>query len=157
MYLGLATDTQQMAYVLKEGEKDAPEGIKEALRKANRLQDIFMSEFRVGRTGNEVLSASLEKAKYEGLKPSIYTHPIGVYGHSAGPTLGMWDRQEGVPIKGDYPLYFNTVYSIELNNRYNVPEWGNEELRIPLEEEAAFTVNGCNFVDGRMTSYYLIK
>ena len=157
MYLGLATDTQQMAYVLKEGENEPPEGIKEALRKANRLQDIFMGEFREGRTGNQILLSSLDIAKAEGLKPSIYTHPIGFYGHAAGPTIGLWDRQEGVPVRGDYPLFLNTVYSIELNNRYNVPEWGNEELRIPLEEEAAFTVNGSNFVDGRMTKYYLIR
>ncbi|KPK95552.1 hypothetical protein AMJ80_04955 [bacterium SM23_31] len=157
VYLGLCTDTQQMAYVCKTGENDVPEDLKEALRKANRLQDIFMGEFKVGRTGNEILLTSLKKAKDEGLQPSIYTHPLGVYGHAAGPTIGLWDRQEGVPVRGDYPLYVNTCYAIELNNRYSVPEWDNQEVRIALEEGGVFTEEGCNFIDGRMTKFYLIK
>ena len=157
VYLGLCTDTQQMAYVCKTGENDVPEGVKEALRKANRLQDIFMGEFKVGRTGNEILLTSLKKAKDEGLQPSIYTHPLGVYGHAAGPTIGLWDRQEGVPVRGDYPLYVNTCYAIELNNRYSVPEWDNQEVRIALEEGGVFTEEGCNFIDGGMTKFYLIK
>jgi len=157
VYLGLCTDTQQLAYVCKIGEDDAPEGIKEALRKGNRLQDIFMNEFREGRTGNDVLLTSLRKAKAEGLKPSIYTHPLGVHGHAAGTVIGLWDRQDGVPIRGDYPLHYNTCYAIELNNRYSVPEWGNQEVRIGLEEGGVFTKDGCKFIDGRMEKYYLIK
>ncbi|MFC1564365.1 M24 family metallopeptidase [candidate division KSB1 bacterium] len=156
-YLRLCTDTQQMAYVCRIGEDDVPEGLKEALRKGNRLQDIFMSEFREGRTGNEVLLTSLRKAKAEGLKPSIYTHPLGFHGHAAGTTLGMWDKQEGVPVNGDFPLHLSTCYSIELNNRFNVPEWGGFEVRIALEEDAAFNEDGCKFIDGRMVNYYIIK
>ncbi|MCP4723613.1 MAG: aminopeptidase P family protein [bacterium] len=157
VYMRLCTDTQELAYVCKIGEDDAPEGIKEALRKGNRLQDIFMSEFREGRTGNDVLSASLRKAKAEGLNPSIYTHPLGFHGHAAGTTLGMWDKQEGVPVNGDFPLHYNTCYAIELNNRYSVPEWGGFEVRIGLEEGGVFTKDGCKFIDGRMENYYIIK
>ena len=156
-YLGLCTDTQQHAYVCRIGENDAPEGLKEALRKGNRLQDIFMGNFKEGRTGNEVLRMSREQAISEGLKPSIYTHPLGVHGHAAGTELGLWDRQEGVPVRGDYPLHFNTCYSIELNHTTTVPEWGDQQIRIMLEEDAAFTKEGCRFIDGRMTKFYLIK
>jgi len=156
-YLGLCTDTQQHAYVCRIGENDAPEGLKTALKNGNRLQDIFMNEFLLGRTGNDVLLTSLRKAKAEGLKPSIYTHPLGVHGHAAGTTLGQWDRQDGVPIRGDYPLHYNTCYAIELNNRYNVPEWNNQEVRIGLEEGGVFTKDGCKFIDGHQTKFYLIK
>jgi len=157
MYLGLATDTQQMAYVAKIGEEDVPEGLKEALKRANRVQDILMSNISEGRTGNEILLASLTKAKSEGLKPTIYTHPIGFNGHAAGPPIGMWDKQEGVPVRGDYPVHLNTAYSIELGNRYNIPEWGNFEVNIPLEEDAAYTKNGCKMIDGRQEKWHIIK
>lgn len=156
-YLRLNTDTQQHAYVLKEGEADAPQGLKDALAQGNKLQDILLSEFREGRTGNEVLSAALAKAKSEGLKPSIYTHPLGYHGHAAGPTIGLWDRQDGVPGSGDYPLFYDTVYSIELNAKANVPEWDNQEVTIALEQDAAFTKKGAYFLDERQTKLFLIR
>jgi Xaa-Pro aminopeptidase len=156
-YLRLNTDTQQHAYVLKEGEADAPQGLKDALAQGNKLQDILLAEFREGRTGNEVLSAALAKAKSEGLKPSIYTHPLGTHGHAAGPTIGLWDQQNGVPGAGDYPLFYDTVYSIELNAKANAPEWDNQEVTIALEQDAAFTKNGANFLDERQTKFFLIK
>lgn len=155
-YLGLNTDTQQHAYVLKSGEEEAPRGLREALRQGNRLQDILLSNFAEGWTGNEVLKRSLRQAREEGLKPSIYTHPIGFHGHAAGTTIGMWDQQEGVPVNGDYPIHLNTAFSIELNVSTLIPEWSGQEVRIMLEEDALFTPQGIHFIDGRQTELHLI-
>ncbi len=155
-YLGLNTDTQQHAYVLKPDERDAPAGLKKALQAGNRLQDILTSQFEYGRTGNEILAAALKQAKEEGLKPSIYTHPLGFHGHAAGPTIGLWDQQEGVPGKGDYELYYDTVHSIELNVTTTIPEWESKEIRIMLEEDAVFTKSGVRYLDGRQTELILI-
>lgn len=154
-YLRLNTDTQQHAYVLRQGEKEAPAYLVRAFSDGNRLQDIFTNEFKEGRTGNEVLASSLQKAKAAGLKPTIYTHPIGYHGHAAGPTLGLWDQQGGVPVKGDYPLYLNTAYSIELNNASYIEEWG-KEIRIMLEEDAYFDETGVWYIDGRQTELMLV-
>ena len=154
-YLGLNTDCQQMAYVLQDDETEAPQFLQEALEKGNRLQDILTQNFRTGRTGNEILAASLEKAKAEGLKPSIYTHPLGLYGHSAGPTIGMWDQQGGVPGTGDYPLYEETAYAIELNTEVNIPEW-DKDIRIMLEEAGFWGKEGFRYVNNRQTSLILI-
>lgn len=156
-YLRLNTDTQQHAYVLQVGETDAPQGLKDALAQGNRLQDILLGEMKEGLTGNQVLAAALKRAKDEGLKPSIYTHPLGVHGHAAGPTIGLWDKQDGVPGPGDYPLHFDTVYSIELNVRAAVPEWENQEVQIALEQDAAFTEAGTYFLDKRQTELHLIR
>jgi hypothetical protein len=155
-YLRLHSDQQQHAYVLKSDEVDAPDYLKKALANANRLQDIFTANFKLGRTGNEVLKLSRQQAIQEGIKPSIYTHPIGYHGHAAGTTLGMWDSQGGVPVQGDYPLHFNTAYSIELNAATFIPEW-KKEVRIMLEEEAYFDQSGVNYLDGRQTQFHLIK
>ncbi len=147
-YLRLNTDTQQHAYVLRPGETSVPEYLNKAFDNGNRLQDIFTGNFKEGRTGNEVLKMSREQAIEEGLKPSIYTHPIGYHGHAAGTTLGMWDAQDGVPGDGDYPLHLNTAYSIELNAATYIEEWG-KEIRIMLEEDAFFDETGVWYIDGR--------
>ena len=121
-YIGLNTDCQQHAYVLKDNETSVPEYLASAFKKGNRLQDILTTIMREGKTGNEILLSSLLTAKKEGLRPSIYTHPLGKYGHSAGTTIGMWDSQGGVPFNGDYSLHKNTVYAIELNVTVRIPE-----------------------------------
>lgn len=147
-YLRLNTDTQQHAYVLRPGETEVPSYLKKTFNNGNRLQDIFTDNFKEGRTGNEVLKMSREAAIKEGIKPSIYTHPIGYHGHAAGTTLGMWDAQGGVPGDGDYPLHLNTAYSIELNAATYIEEWG-KEIRIMLEEDAFFDETGVWYIDGR--------
>ncbi|MEQ9592689.1 MAG: M24 family metallopeptidase, partial [Cyclobacteriaceae bacterium] len=154
-YLRLNTDTQEHAYVLRAGETEAPAYLREAFKKGNRLQDIFTNNFREGKTGNQVLAESRKQAIAEGIKPSIYTHPIGYHGHAAGTTLGMWDLQGGVPVTGDYPLHLNTAYSIELNCMVDIPEW-KKEVRIALEEDAYFDEKGVNYIDGRQTEIILI-
>lgn len=154
-YLGLNTDTQQHAYVLKPGETDAPQGLHDALKTGNRLQGILTNSFETGRSGNEILKASLDQAKSENIRPSIYTHPIGFHGHAAGPTIGLWDQQEGVPGRGDYPLYPNTAHSIELNATVYIPEW-DKDIRIMLEEDAFFDGKNVRYIDGRQTELWLI-
>jgi len=156
-YLRLNTDTQQHAYVLMPGETDAPKGLKEALVKGNRLQDILLGEMKEGLTGNQILAAALKRAKDEGLRPSIYTHPLGVHGHAAGPTIGLWDKQGGVPGDGDYPLYPDTVYAIELNVLDAVAEWGGQDVQIALEQDAVFTRAGVRFLDRRQTELILVR
>ncbi len=156
-YLNLNTDTQQLAYVLKTGETGAPKGLLDGLAQANRLQDIHMEEMRVGRTGNQVLAAVLKRAKAEGIKPSVYSHPLGVHGHAAGAPVGMIDKQDGVPGDGDYPIFADTVYSIELNARAPVPEWGSQEVTFALEQDAVVTSGGAYFLDVRPTAFHIIK
>jgi Xaa-Pro aminopeptidase len=154
-YLRLNTDTQQHAYVLKTGEVKIPEDLRIAMNNGNRLQDILTDEISVGRTGNEVLASALAKAKDEGITPSIYTHPIGFHGHGAGSTIGMWDQQGGVPGGGDYPIYPNTAYSIELYAETYVPSW-SKPVRIKLEEDAMFDGEDVYYIDGRQKEIFLI-
>ena len=156
-YLGLATDVQQNAYVLKQGETDAPQGLKDALIDANKLQDFHASAMKTGRTGNEILKEALDNAWADGIKPSIYTHPLGVHGHAAGPTIGLWDQQGGVPGRGDYPLHPDTCYAIELNAKREVPEWDNQEVRMSLEQDAWWTGEELVFMAGRQKKLYLVS
>ena len=156
--LGLATDTQHMAYVLRAGETDVPAGIKKALTNTNRMQDILMEKMNPGRTGNEVLADAIATMKAEKINGTFYTHPIGDNGHGAGPLIGLWDRQEGVPGRGDVKLIPNTWFSIELGSRTPVPEWGGQELSVAQEEDAVLTAEGkMEWVLRRQAKYHLIK
>ena len=154
-YLTLNTDTQELAYVLKPGESAPPSFLVDALKEGNRVQDIFTNNFEIGITGNQILKRSLQQGFAEGLRPSIYTHPLGTYGHSAGTTLGMWDSQGGVAFTGDYPLQYNTAYAIELNTTVYIPQW-DKDVRIMLEVPGFFGENGFRYIKGRQTEYILV-
>lgn len=155
-YIGLNTDCQQHAYVLKDDENEVPDFLQDAFKKGNRVQDILTSNMKTGNTGNYILAAALSQGKAEGLKPSIYTHPLGKYGHSAGTTIGMWDSQNGVPFNGDYYLHKNTAYAIELNTTVFIKQW-NKNIRIMLEEAGFFGDDTFEYVNERQTQIKAIK
>ena len=154
-YLGLNTDCQELAYVLKTNETAAPDYLQAALLEGNNVQDLFTQAFKKGRTGNETLALALEAGKKAGYRPQIYTHPLGSYGHSAGTTFGMWDAQEGVPGSGDWPLHENTVYAIELNTKVYLEAW-KKDVRVMLEEAGYFGPEGFSYVNKRQTNLHLI-
>ena len=155
--MGMSTDTQHMAYVLLEGEIEAPKGLTRALANANRLQDILLEEIKVGRSGNEILVSVLNTMHSEGLDGTMYTHPIGDHGHGAGPLIGLWDYQNGVPGRGDPFVIPGMWFSTELQVTTPVPEWDGQRVRMALEEEAEVTLEGeMRWVLRRQTELHLI-
>jgi Xaa-Pro aminopeptidase len=156
--LRLNTDMQRMAYVLRDGESAPPPGIVAALRNANRLQDIFLARLKPGRTGNQVLAEALAAMRAEGIRGFIFGHPIGDHGHGAGPLIGTWDRQEGVPGLGSTAVRPNTWFSLELLAATPVPEWGGRELWAGAEDEAVIDGHGrASWVLDHQTQYYLVR
>lgn len=154
----LNTDTQHMGYVLMDGETDAPAGLKAALRRSNRLQDIVMAETRPGRSGNEILNASLATMRAESIDGTVYTHPIGMHGHGAGPLIGLWDYQEGVPGRGDAKVIPNMWYSIELQATTPVAEWGGQRVRMAQEEDMMIGADGVpRWAFARQTEFHLVR
>jgi Xaa-Pro aminopeptidase len=154
-YLRLSTDTQHLAYVLKPGERDAPDGLRQGLANSNRVQDILRRQFAVGRSGNAALALARAEAVAAGLDPSIYTHPIGLHGHGAGPSIGFWDNQNADP-RGSGAINANTAWSIELTTYAAVPEWGGQRVDFRSEENAFFDGKTVRFIDGRQTEITLI-
>jgi Xaa-Pro aminopeptidase len=155
-YLGLCTDTQEMGYVLKLGETEPPNGLIEAMHTGNRWQDALTAEFVTGRTGNEILSAAQESLEKLGIHHAIYTHPLGVYGHAPGPTIGMWDNQGPTIGRGDWPLYPMTGYAIEGNVVVRVPEWNNQRVQMKLEQSALFDGNTVHYLAERQKALHVV-
>jgi hypothetical protein len=156
--LRLNTDTQHDAYVLRDGETEVPAGLRKALANSNRFQDILMEEVRPGRTGNEVLKSSLARVTKEGISGTMYSHPIGMNGHGAGPLIGLWDYQEGVPGRGDAKIIPSMWFSSELQTTTPVPEWGGQPVRMAQEEDLFVGADGkTRWAYKRQTELHLIK
>lgn len=156
--LGLNTDTQHMGYVLLPGETDAPAGLRAALAQSNRLQDIVFEELRPGRTGNEVLLAALSRMRAAGIDGSVYSHPVGLHGHGAGPLIGRWDLQAPIPGRGDAHVLASMWFSIELQATSAVPEWGGQRVRSAQEEDVVIDGDGrVRWAHGRQTRFHLVR
>ncbi|TFK43663.1 hypothetical protein BDQ12DRAFT_596951 [Crucibulum laeve] len=159
--MGLNTDTQHMAYVLRTSddilETDAPESLKEGMRKSNRMQDIVLENMKVGLSGNEVLRVCLEQMKREGIEGQIFSHPIGDWGHDAGSVIGFLNLPEFVPVLGELPILPNTYYSVELYAYHFISE-RNETIRFRQEENVYYVeeLNSWQFVRGRQERFHLI-
>lgn len=154
----LNTDTQHNAYVVKDGETEAPAGLQRALAQANMLQDIVVSELRPGRSGNEILAASLARMKAQQINGTVYSHPVGLHGHGAGPLIGLWDYQTGVPGRGDAKVIPSMWYSIELQATTPVPEWGGQPVRMAQEEDVIIGADGkVRWALRRQDKLFLVK
>ncbi|QGY81989.1 M24 family metallopeptidase [Sphingorhabdus lacus] len=154
-YLRLNTDIQHLAYVLKPGESKVPAGLRQGLANSNRVQDILTRHFAIGRSGNAVLELARKEAVAAGLDPSIYSHPIGLHGHGAGPSIGFWDNQSPDP-RGSGAINANTAWSIELTSYAAVPEWGGQRVDFRTEENAYFDGKSVRYIDGRQTEITII-
>ena len=155
-YLGLCTDTQEMASLLKLDVTDAPPGLAAAMAVGNRWQDVLTGEFQTGRSGNEILAAAQRRLAAMDINHAIYSHPLGVYGHGPGPTIGMWDNQGPTPGRGDWPLYPMTGYAIEGSVTVAIPEWGGKPAQMKLEQSAVFDGEQVHYLAGRQTRLHLI-
>ena len=154
IYMGLSTDWQKHGYILKSGEKDAPAGLKTALKNTNRLQDILFGFARAGMTGTEVYDATMAECKKQGIDAMIYSHPIGAHGHGLGASI---DFRRGT-VGGDVErLRLGSYTSIELNSSTNVPEWNNQRVTVMAEDDAVMTSGGYQFIRPRQTEFYLIR
>ena len=156
-YLGLNSDHQQPAYILRSGETEAPAGLRALMSQANRLQDLYRAEFREGLSGNEMLGSILSRARAEGLSnPKVYSHSLGRYLHEPGPLIGLPWEQECCPGRGDVTLHDGYAFTMELGVEGEVPEWGGQQVKVGLEEDVVFTGGECRIVDGRQTEFHLV-
>jgi len=154
-YLGLSTDWQKMGYVLRDGEKDAPEGLKKALANTNRLQDALFKHIRPGVKGFEVYEATMAEMKAQGIEAMIYSHSVGTQGHALGASIDFRRPATGTSLEP--PFREGSYTSIELNTSTPVPEWGGQKVTVMMEDDAYLTKEGMKWFRPRQTAFYLIR
>jgi hypothetical protein len=156
-YLGLYTDHQEVAYVRKDEEEDAPQGLKKLLAANNHLQNIFMEEFKHGMTGNQIFENIIVKAVEAGIpNPYVFSHSLGLFVHEPGPVIGLPWEQGPIPGRGEVKVEYNSCYAMELCIIDQVPEWDNQRVPCQTEHIVKFTTNGCQLIDSVQTDYHLI-
>lgn len=157
-YMGFDTDWQKMAYVLRPGERDAPDGLRRAMANTNALQDALMQvHARPGRTGGEVFTATMADMQARGIEAMIYSHPIGAQGHGLGASIDFRSAQRRDTTARVSRLRPGSYLSVELNTATPVPEWGGKKVFVMAEDDAHLTDAGYVFFRPRQERFYLIR
>jgi len=152
--MGFSTDWQKMAYVLLPGEKDAPAGLRNAMKNTNTLQDALMTDSRPGKLAGDVYNEIMAEMTRRGIEAKVYSHPIGFQGHGLGAALDYRAAQQGAS-EGKH-LRNGSYLSMELNTATPVPEWDGQKVFVMMEDDVYLTDDGFKTFLPRQTSYYLI-
>ena len=155
-YMGLNTDWQKMAYVLRKGETAPPAGLIAAMAHTNTLQDAVTRDARPGKTAGEVYQQAMAEMQAKSIEAKIYSHPIGAQGHGLGPSID-YRAGERASMAANKPLVKGTYLSVELNTATAIPEWGGQKIFVMMEDDAYLTDEGYQFFRPRQTEYYLIR
>jgi len=156
--MGLNTDWQKNAYVLKPGEKDAPEGLKQALRNTMMLQDALMLRAsRPGRAAGDVYNDTMKEMQERDIEAMIYSHPLGNQGHALGASIDFRAARRPDSMSTGKTLRLGSYISIELNTRTAIPEWNGQKVFIMQEDPAYLTADGWKFFAPRQEAFYLIR
>jgi Xaa-Pro dipeptidase len=156
-YLGFASDWQKVAYVLREGETEVPEGLVGALTNANLVHEAFATAPRPGMTGWEATLAIARQLEGADFIPSLYSHPIGYHGHALGPSINARDMDLSTPPERDSVLRDGSYRSIEFSATTAIPEYEGGEVRIPMEDDAYLTEGGYVYFRPYQTEWYVIR
>ena len=155
-FLDFWTDMKRIAWVLREGETEAPPGIQNAFDQGLRVRDIMERSIRAAPTAQMALDATwaaIEGAGFNRIgfnQPTedptvtdvvIGPHSVGNWGHGLGPSLAFFN-----PTRQTYELRPGTLISVELFAYTSVPEWGGAKARIALEDDGLVTENGVEWL-----------
>lgn len=155
--MGLVTDQQHLAYVLLPGEEAAPIGLQNAFRQSARVAQIYADELVPGTSGTDVKNNVERRAKNEGIDALIYGHTQGNWVHGVGArTVFNWPDRYG--IFAEKPVKTREFWSIEFRTMTAIPEWNEQQVPMPREEDAWIDDNGnTHFITGPQQELWLIR
>jgi Xaa-Pro aminopeptidase len=158
-YMGLDTDWQKMAYVLRDGETEVPEGLKRAMANTNTLQDAVMRRHsKPGKLAGDVYLDTMAEMGERKIEAMIYSHPVGAQGHGLGASIDFRSSQrQDIAQQAGRRLRSGSYISIELNTGTPVPEWDGQKVFVMMEDVAWLDEDGWRFFRPRQESWYLIR
>lgn len=155
-FLDFYTDMKRVAYVLRDGETEAPEGLRRAYEKGIEARTIMTRAIRPAPTALQALERTEDALEAAGFAivpfnsptddPAVTDvvlgpHSVGNWGHGVGPSLAFFN-----PTRQGYELRPGTLLSIELFAYTAVPEWSGAKVRMPLEDDALITERGAEWL-----------
>ena len=156
--MGLVTDQQHVAYVLRKNENEPPMGLQKLFKQSVIVGDFFAEELQAGKIGSDVKTTIEKRAAKQGIKASIYGHTQGNWVHGAG-ARAVFDWPDRYGDFAREPVRSSEFWSIEYNVQGKVPEWNNQVVTIPREEDAVIKADGsrARFIVGPQKEFWLIK
>ncbi len=153
---GHMSDLNKVAYVLKEGETDAPEDIKRIFAVGVKAIQAAVSKIRPGVTGQEVDKAGRAVVTGSGCLD---------YGHATGHTTGLWVHGLGIILgppwkaygeKVNMKIHKDDIYAVELRAAaYSERQKAN--VGIHFQEMVIVEENGARYLTPPVTELRLIK
>jgi Xaa-Pro aminopeptidase len=156
-WLNFCPDIKRIAYVLREGEGEAPAGIRHAFDRAVEVREVIRRTIRTGVTAGEMwheLNRTVDamdgfrimeefNRPYGGTTTDVIigSHSVGNLGHGVGPSIAFFN-----PVRMTYEIRPTNLFSIEFFAYTPVPEWDGAKLRIPFEDNAIVTERGLEWM-----------
>ncbi|HEY3381064.1 MAG TPA: M24 family metallopeptidase [Vicinamibacterales bacterium] len=155
-YMGLSSDWQKMAYVLRDGETDVPDGLKRAMADTNTRQDTLARISWPGKTAGQVYDETMAEMQAKGITAQIYSHPLGNQGHGLGASVDMRSAARD-PKAAPKTLRKGSFLAMELNTQAPLPEWNGQKVTVMAEDPACLTDEGWKFFRPRQETFYVIR
>jgi len=148
-YLGMCSDINRQAYVLKPGETEPPEGIRKIFNFSLEAQEYLKNNMISGRTGNEVHDSALKFITDNGYEGNIWSHSIGNTVHGIGPSMSRG-------YKGQLKLEPVMLFAVELGVRKHIDDVG-KVISITRQDDAVLTERGMEYLSEPQKKLILIK
>ncbi|MCZ6915987.1 MAG: M24 family metallopeptidase [Gemmatimonadetes bacterium] len=153
--MGIVTDQQKLAYVLRPGETEPPAGLRAAFAQSVRHGEIIAEALEPGTLGRDVKAIAEERGRAEGIENSTYSHVQGNWVHGAG-AWAIFDWPERYGDHPRQPVRLTEFWSIEYSVTAAVPEWGGQRVRMAREEDAWVSGDGVRFMAGPQRELWVI-
>ena len=150
-YEDYCSDIQRMAYVLREGETEAPPEVQRGFITVRTAIEKSREFMKVGATGNSIDVISREIIVDSGYPEYPYAlgHQLGRVAHDGGALLGpLWEKYGDSP---NQKLEVGQVCTLEPG--LAVPNYGY----IGLEEDVVMTDRGADYIGEPQRELVLIK
>ncbi|MBO6522958.1 MAG: aminopeptidase P family protein [Balneolaceae bacterium] len=156
LYDRWVSDIQRFAYVLKEGEKEAPEDIQfywESARAGNRAA---FNAMKPGVKGVEVDAAQREVMKANNSEYVMWStgHPVGYVAHDTGPNLGG-SQSPSIRPAAQKELKAGMVFAFDGFHAWTLETGGTKTISV--EEMVVITEDGARWLIPPQEELVLIK
>ena len=150
-YKDYCSDIQHVAYVLREGEMEAPIEVQRGFITLRTAVEKSREAMRAGVTGNSIDTISREIITDSGYPEFNYAlgHQLGRVAHDGGALLGpLWEKYGDSP---NQKLEVGQVFTIEPG--LAIPGYGY----LGLEEDVVMTTKGAEYIGEPQREIILIK
>ena len=157
---------KRFAYVLRDGEVEAPPGVREAFENAKKVREIIRKNVRSGKTGREqydalkqiIRDAGFVYTEVErpgdvpGVEVNVGMHGMGNIAHDVAAGLAEFS-----PELTDYEIRPNAILALEFRIFAPADEWNGKKIPVAIEENVLITERGLEWLHPPQNRVLIIR